>query len=62
MTNFLQSTLEPAPSQSEEDEDDSHEAIVTADFACQEVASVTEGITTTCEKEDDVENGEDNRV
>lgn len=38
---------------------DSQEANVTANFPSQEVAGVTEGAFTTCEKEDHVNNSED---
>lgn len=62
MTNFLQLAQKAAPSQYEDVEDDSQEAIVAANITRQEVAGVSEGITTTCEKEADVNNSEDNRV
>lgn len=55
MTNLLQSAQRAFPSQSEDDEDGSQEVIVTADISSQEVASVSEGVPTTCEKDDDVD-------
>lgn len=54
LTNFFQSTLKFAPIEAEGANDSQN---VAANVTSRELARVSEGATTTCENEDEVDNG-----